>query len=30
MRMELSFHPEIAFEMTVADNSSETQIKFGH
>jgi len=26
MRMELSFHPEVAFEMAVADNSSETQI----
>ncbi len=25
MRMELSFHPEVAFEMLVADNSSETQ-----
>lgn len=26
MRMEMSFHPEVAFEMAVADNSSETQI----
>ena len=26
MQMELSFHPEVTFEMAVADNSSETQI----
>jgi len=26
MQMELSFHPEVVFEMAVADNSSETQI----
>ena len=26
MRMEMSFHPEVIFEMAVADNSSENQI----
>ena len=26
MRMELSFHPDVAFEMAVAGNSSDTQI----
>ena len=26
MKMEISFHPEVDFEMAVADNSSETQI----
>ncbi len=26
MRMELSFHPEVTFEMAVAGNSSETQV----
>ena len=26
MQMEMSFHPEVAFEMAVAGNSSETQI----
>jgi ABC-type sugar transport system substrate-binding protein len=27
IRMELSFHPEIAFEMAVGNNSSETQVE---